>query len=110
MLGFEQDVVAALGFLEPPAERVLEGAAQLLVTVVGIGVLVVPFVLERFRLLGYLVAADIIAAGLVVASRSRGSTSDQPQQVANELAHGPGVERRWHDHGGRHRRARVRRS
>ena len=30
VLGFEQDVVSALSFLEPPAERVLDGVAQLL--------------------------------------------------------------------------------
>ena len=29
VLGFEEDFVDALSFLEPPAERLLEGAAQL---------------------------------------------------------------------------------
>ena len=36
VLGFEQDVVAALGFLEPPAERILEGVAELVAAVAGI--------------------------------------------------------------------------
>ena len=65
VLGFEADVLALLNFLDAPSERVLAGAAQLLAVVVGIGVLVVPIALKRYRLLGYLVVANIASAALV---------------------------------------------
>ena len=65
VLGFERDVVSALSFLEPPAERVLDGIAQLLWVLASLGVLVFPFALRRFRLLGYLIVANIVASALV---------------------------------------------
>src|SRR5450432_846508 len=50
VLGVERGVVDALGFLEPPAYRVLEGFAQIVAVVAGIGVLAFPFVLRRYRM------------------------------------------------------------
>ena len=91
VLGFEQDVVAALGFLEPPAERILEGVAELVAAVAGIAVLVFPFVLRRYRMFWYLVAANIVSS-LLVAPALAWLDHDEPRQVANELAQRSGVQ------------------
>jgi undecaprenyl-diphosphatase len=90
VLGFERDFVSALGFLEPPAERVLEGVAQLLALVVGIGILVVPFLLKRFRLLGYLILANIVAGSLLEVA-IHWLDRDEPKQIANELSQRGGL-------------------
>ncbi len=85
VLGFEQDLVSALSFLEPPAERVLDGIAQLLWAIAFLGILVFPFVLRRYRLLGYLVVANIVASALVNAAIEF-VDQDAPKRIANELA------------------------
>src|SRR5262249_32133987 len=90
VLGFERDVVSALGFLEPPAERVLDGVAQLLWVMAGLGVLVFPFALRRYRLLGYLIVANLVASSLVNAA-IRFVDQDEPKRIANELAERAGV-------------------
>ncbi|MET0275745.1 MAG: flippase-like domain-containing protein [Acidimicrobiia bacterium] len=91
VLGFETDVLALLNFLDAPSERVLAGAAQLLAVVVGIGVLIVPIVLKRYRLLGYLVVANVASAALVSVALSWLDDA-KPQQVSNHLAAGAGLE------------------
>ena len=90
VLGFEQDLVDALSFLEPPAARVLDGMAQLLWVVASLGVLVFPFVLRRYRLLGYLIVANLLASALVQAAIEF-VDQDQPKRIANELAARAGV-------------------
>ena len=90
VLGFEQDVVSALGFLEPPAERVLDGIAQLLWVISFLGILVFPFALRRYRLLGYLIVANIVASALVNAAIEF-VDQDAPKRIANELAARAGV-------------------
>ena len=90
VLGFETDLVELLGFLEPPAERVLEGIAEILVTIVSLGVLVVPFVLKRYRLLGYIIVADLLS-GLLVGLAVAWLDHDATKQVANEVARRAGL-------------------
>jgi tRNA A-37 threonylcarbamoyl transferase component Bud32 len=90
VLGFEQDVVSALSFLEPPAERVLDGIAQILWVVSFLGILVFPFALRRYRLLGYLIVANVLASALVNAAIEF-VDQDEPKRIANELAERAGV-------------------
>ncbi len=90
VLGFERDVVSALSFLEPPAARVLDGVAQLLWVVAVLGVIVFPFALRRYRLLGYLIVANILASSLVNAA-IRFVDQEEPKRIANELAERAGV-------------------
>ncbi|HEY3671660.1 MAG TPA: lysylphosphatidylglycerol synthase transmembrane domain-containing protein [Acidimicrobiia bacterium] len=90
VLGFEQDVVSALSFLEPPAERVLDGVAQLLWAVAVLGVIVFPFALRRYRLLGYLIVANILASAFVNAA-IQFVDQGEPKRIANELAERAGV-------------------
>jgi undecaprenyl-diphosphatase len=90
VLGFERDLVSALSFLEPPAERVLDGIAHLLWVLVSLGVLVFPFALRRYRLLGYLVVANIAATALVNAALEF-VDQEEPKRIANELAERAGV-------------------
>lgn len=91
VLGFEQDVVSALGFLEPPAERVLDGVAQLLWVVASLGVLIFPFALRRYRLLGYLIVANLATSVLVGAALAF-VDQVEPRRIANELAQRAGVQ------------------
>lgn len=90
VLGFERDVVSALSFLEAPAARVLDGVAQLLWVVASLGVLVFPFALRRYRLLGYLIVANIVTSALVQAAIEF-VDQEQPKRIANELAERAGV-------------------
>jgi undecaprenyl-diphosphatase len=90
VLGFEQDVVTALDFLEPPAARVLDGAAQIVWVVASLGVLAFPFVLRRYRLLGYLIVANLAASALTNAAIEF-VDQDAPKRIANTLAARAGV-------------------
>ena len=90
VLGFEQDLVDALSFLEPPAARVLDGMAQLLWVVASVGVLVFPFALRRYRLLGYLIVANLAASALTNAAIEF-VDQEQPKRIANDLAARAGV-------------------
>ena len=85
VLSFEADLVSLLNFLEPPAERVLEGVAQVLALIVSIGVLATPFVLKRYRMFWYLVAANVLS-GLLVNASVTWLDRDAPPAVANEIA------------------------
>ncbi len=90
VLGFEQDLVDALSFLEPPAARVLDGMAQLLWVVASLAVLVFPFALRRYRLLGYLIVANLAASALTNAAIEF-VDQEQPKRIANDLAARAGV-------------------
>jgi undecaprenyl-diphosphatase len=90
VLGFERDVVSALSFLEPPAARVLDGMAQLLWVLASLGVLAFPFALRRYRLLGYLIVANIAASALTNAAIDF-VDQEQPKRIANDLAERAGV-------------------
>jgi uncharacterized protein (TIRG00374 family) len=90
VLGFERDVVSALSFLEPPAARVLDGAAQIIWVLASLGVLVFPFALRRYRLLGYLIFANLAASALVNAAIDF-VDQEQPKRIANDLAARAGV-------------------
>jgi undecaprenyl-diphosphatase len=90
VLGFERDVVSALSFLEPPAARVLDGAAQIIWVLASLGVLVFPFALRRYRLLGYLIVANLAASALTNAAIDF-VDQDQPKRIVNDLAQRAGV-------------------
>ncbi len=90
ILGLEADVVGLLNFLDPPAERVLANLAQLLSGLIGLGVFVVPLVLKRYRLLGYLLLGNILSSSLV-AGAVWWLGRNNPQRVVNELARRAGV-------------------
>jgi undecaprenyl-diphosphatase len=90
VLGFEQDVVSALSFLEPPAARVLDGVAQLLWVLASLGALAFPFALRRYRLLGYLIVANLAASSLTNAAIEF-VDQEEPKRIANDLAARAGV-------------------
>lgn len=90
VLGLESDVLELLDFLEPPAERVLGGLAQILAVGVQIAVLLTPILLRRFRLLGYLVLGQLLSSALVSAAVAWLSRS-APPKVVNQLASRAGV-------------------
>ena len=68
----------------------LDGIAQLLWVVATLGVLVFPFALRRYRLLGYLIVANIVTSALVQAAIEF-VDQEQPKRIANELAERAGV-------------------
>ena len=65
VLGFEEDIVALLGFLSPTIERVLLGSLEVLIVIVTLTLLVIPLSTRRYRLFGYLFAASIVASVLM---------------------------------------------
>ena len=93
VLGFEEDFVAALSFLEPPAERILEGCRR----APGRRSSASGSLLVSLRAEAVPVSSPIWSpptsssggpVGIVV---EPGSTTTQPKQVANELAQRAGV-------------------
>jgi undecaprenyl-diphosphatase len=119
LLGLEQDVVALFTFLSPSVERIVAGAMTIVAAIVGVLVFVIPIVLKRYRLLGYVIVANLTAMALMggiewwldrdlptqivndIAERAGISTDDFPstlsiaQLVAAFVVLGPFVSRRW---------------
>ncbi|MET0628715.1 MAG: lysylphosphatidylglycerol synthase transmembrane domain-containing protein [Acidimicrobiia bacterium] len=91
LLGFESDVLDLFGFVGPDAERALAGITRALAVIAGFGVFVVPLVLRRLRLLGYLVIANVVSSLLVTAAVSWLDLAD-PTPVANQVAARAGVD------------------
>ncbi len=83
-----------------PPTRVLDGVAQLLWVVAVLGVIVFPFALRRYRLLGYLIVANIVASSLVNAAIEF-VDQEEPKRIANDAGRACRRARRQHHH--RHR-------
>ena len=62
---FESDVVALFGGLNPSVERALSQTLAVAAGVVGLAVYVPPLILKRYRLIGYIVVANLATALLV---------------------------------------------
>jgi hypothetical protein len=91
VLGLEEDVVALLSFLSPTAERILAGAATVLVVLVAVAVFVPAFLFKRYRLIGYILVANLVTGALmsvVLWWLDRGD----PETVVNEIAERAGVD------------------
>ena len=65
VIGFEQDLVQLLTFVTPSVVRVIHGSIEWVGLIVGLAILVVPLVTKRYRLFGYLVACNALAALLM---------------------------------------------
>lgn len=91
VIGVEEDVIALLGFVPPFAERVMAGAAQVLLVVIAFGVYVPPLVMRRYRLIGYLALGNVITAVLVQGTIWWLDRAQIPQ-VVNEVAERSGVD------------------
>ncbi len=68
VLGFELDVLRAFEFLTPSIERVLHGALEWSGYTIALALVVVPLFTRRYRLLLYLVVANLVAAALMWAT------------------------------------------
>ena len=68
VLGFELDVLRAFDFLTPSIERVLHGALEWTGYMIGVVFVLVPLLTRRYRLLLYLVVANIAAVVLMWAT------------------------------------------
>ncbi len=90
VLGLESDVLELLNFLDPPAERVLQGTATVLAVVVQLAVLATPFVLRRYRLLAYVILGNALAA-LAAGAAVEWLDREVPKKAVNELAQRAGV-------------------
>ena len=90
ILGFERDLIELVTFLHPSAERICVGLLQIIVAAVLIGVWVAPLVTKRYRLFGYLVVANVLAAGLaVVIEISLGG--ERSDELRNVIARRAGI-------------------
>ena len=62
---FESDVVALFGGLNPSVERALSQTLSVAAGIMGLAVYVPPLLLKRYRLIGYIVVANVATALLV---------------------------------------------
>lgn len=70
LLGAEEELVEAVSFLSPAAERFLAGTLNLVALVAVLGTWIVPAATRRYRLFGYVALANVTtAAGLAVVHR-----------------------------------------
>jgi undecaprenyl-diphosphatase len=65
VLAFESDVVALFGRLNPSVEHALNQTLSIAAGIVGLAVYVPPLLLKRYRLIGYIVVANLATALLV---------------------------------------------
>ncbi len=82
VVDLEGDLVRLFDFLTPPAERIVSGIVQIGVGLVVVAYLVVPIVTRHYRLFGYLIVANILAAGLALVVSVGGS-------IGSDLLHSP---------------------
>lgn len=89
--GLEEDLIELLGFVSPTIERVIKGGLEVLVGVVAITILITPLILRRYRLFGYVFAANLLAS-LAMAGAQALVDRDESERVINELAARAGIE------------------
>ena len=65
---FESDVIALFGGLNPSVERALSQTLSVAAGIMGLAVYVPPLVLKRYRLIGYIVVANVATVLLVGAA------------------------------------------
>ncbi|MGZ6887483.1 MAG: flippase-like domain-containing protein [Acidimicrobiia bacterium] len=63
--GIERDVISLFAFASPQAKRIIEGSAEVAVALITLAVFVPAFVTKRYRLLGYIVAGNVLTGTLV---------------------------------------------
>ncbi len=93
VLAFEQDLLLLVE-LDSKVERFVAGALQALVTLFGLAFVVVPIVLRRYRVLGYLAVAHVVAVlgslGLMwLTDRPPSGATALQRQLANQVGPGP---------------------
>jgi undecaprenyl-diphosphatase len=89
--GFEEDLIDILGFLSPTIERVVKGALELLVGLVGVGILLIPLISKRYRLFGYTFLAQLLAS-ILMPLVQLAVDRDESERVVNQLADRAGIE------------------
>jgi len=89
ILGFEQDLVRLVSFLSDPAERILVGILQVGVGLTLLAVWITPLVTRRYRLFGYIAAANVVAG--LLATGLDALVDEKSDVLRNELASRAGV-------------------
>jgi len=90
VLGLEEDLIQMVSFLTPSIERILAGALALISIVVGVLTLALPFATRRYRLFGYMFAANFVASILIAATEWWLQHGGSPVLI-NELAQRAGL-------------------
>ncbi|WP_040492299.1 lysylphosphatidylglycerol synthase transmembrane domain-containing protein [Ilumatobacter nonamiensis] len=90
VVGVEEDIVALFGFLSPAIERVLNGSVEIVAALAAVLVFVVPLVTRRYRLFGYIFAANALAF-VSMSGIQRLVDRETSPSVANELAERAGI-------------------
>ncbi len=90
ILGFEEDLVAAVSFLSPAVERVLAGVLVLGMTLAALAVWIVPLVTRRYRLLGLRRPGQRRLGARWSRPRRGGSTAPRGRPSSTSSASGPG--------------------
>ena len=64
-MGVERDILDVFSFVSPAAERIVASAARVIVAIVTLAVFIPAFVTRRYRLLGYVIAGNILTGVLL---------------------------------------------
>lgn len=91
VLGFERDLIELLAFLSSSVERVVHGVLVVAMLLVQVVALVVPLVLRRYRLFGYLFGAIVLSATLMALAQAAVDRSD-PTVLVNVIAQRAGLD------------------
>ena len=92
MLGLERDIIALLDFVTPAIERVLHGALEWCVALITVIVYLVPLITRRYRLFWYILAANVLALGLMWAVLQV-IDRNAPELLVNRIAARAGIDR-----------------
>ena len=85
VVGFEEDLIALLGFVSSTIERVLNGFIQFLGGIVLISLYLLPLITKRYRLFGYIFLSSLVAS-LLMTLVQQFVDRDASEMVLNELA------------------------
>ncbi len=85
VVGFEEDLIALLGFVSSTIERVLNGVIQFLGGIVLISLYLLPLITKRYRLFGYIFLSSFVAS-LLMTLVQQFVDRDASEMVINELA------------------------
>ena len=90
VVGVEEDIIELFGFLSPSIERVLHGGIEIVSGLVIVMVYLIPLVVRRYRLFGYILLSSAVA-GLVMQGVRWLIDRETSTSVLNELAQRAGI-------------------
>ncbi len=98
IVGIEEDLLDLLSFLTPTWERLLVGVLQIVVVMALTLNQLLPLVTRRFRMWGYVLLGNVVAASVMTGLLALADVNDHPT-VVNEIAARGGLDEAFPDPG-----------